>query len=357
MFLLAACALLHPAADAGQQAESPQTFKSGVQMLEVDARVFDGNGRFVSDLAMNDFEIIEQGVRQKIQTMFLVGGAGRTTAGAATAGAATLVPRARQTWIFVFDHQHLRPNGFRRAKLGLEAFMTSRFRAGDLAGVVMNGRMVNNRISSVRQEFLAALAKVTMPGEAESRAADDAEAAAAGGEREAGDQMRAALGVNTSNEVKRAARASIEMLDELAKGLAAMPGPKTVVLLSDGFGMAEIEGTLRTAVGRMNRAGARIYAVDTRGLAGAPDDTINSLAVDTGGIAIFKISNIGTALDEIALDTNVYYVLGYQPASTKFDGKFREIEVRVRRPDVKIRARKGYLALPPSQMLLPRPVK
>ena len=136
-----------------------------------------------------------------------------------------------------------------------------------------------------------------------------------------------------------------------------MPGPETVVLLSDGFGMAEIDGTLRTTVGRMNRAGARIYAVDTRGLAGAPGDTISSLAVDTGGIAIFNINNIGAALDEIALDTNVYYVLGYQPASTKYDGKFREIEVRVRRPGVKIRARKGYLALPPSQMLLPRPVK
>ena len=116
--------------------------------------------------------------------------------------------------------------------------------------------------------------------------------------------------------MKRAARASIEMLDELAKGLAAMPGPKAVVLLSDGFGMAEIDGTLRTTVGRMNRAGARIYAVDTRGLAGAPGDTINSLAVDTGGMAIFNINNIGTALDEIAVDTNVYYVLGYQPAST-----------------------------------------
>jgi VWFA-related protein len=235
--------------------------------------------------------------------------------------------------------------------------MTSRFRAGDLAGVVMNGRMVNNRISSVRQEFLAALAKVTVPNDAESRATDQAEAAVAGGEREAGEQIRAALGANTATEDKRAARASIEMLDELAKGLATMPGPKTVVLLSDGFEMAGIEGTLRTTVGRMNRAGARIYAIDTRGLAGAPGDPINSLAIDTGGIAIFNINNIGTALDEIALDTNVYYVLGYQPANTKYDGKFREIEVRVRRPDVKIRARKGYLALPPSQMLLPRPVK
>ena len=342
---------------AHQQPTPPAGFKSGVQLLEVDARVFGPDDRFVTDLVLDDFEILEEGVRQKIQTMFLVGGPARSMAAATTAGGATRIPRAAQTWIFIFDHHHLRPNGFHRAKVGLEAFMTSRFRAGDLAGVVMDGRMVNNRISSVREEFVAALGKVTMPGEAMFRAADQADAAAAGGDGEAGDQIRAALGIMTAADVKRAARASIEMLDQLARGLAAVPGPKTVVLLSDGFGSADIEGTLRTTVGRMNRAGARIYAIDTRGLAGPPRDTINSLAVDTGGMVIFNINDIGTALDEIAVDTNVYYVLGYQPANTKYDGRFREIDVRVRRPGVQIRARKGYLALPPSRMLMPQPVK
>ena len=107
----------------------------------------------------------------------------------------------------------------------------------------------------------------------------------------------------------------------------------------------------------MNRAGARIDAIDTRGLAGEPADTINSLAVDTGGRVIFNTNNIGDALDEIAADTNVYYVLGYQPANLRYDGKYREIEVRVKRPGVTVRARKGYLALPPSKMLMPQPVK
>ena len=96
----------------------------------------------------------------------------------------------------------------------------------------------------------------------------------------------------------------------------------------------------------MNRAGARVYAVDTRGLAGAPADTINSLAVDTGGFAIFNESNIGRALKR---------PLQLTPASTTcsdkscpirgINGKDRRIEVKVQQPDVRVRARKGYLAI------------
>lgn len=352
---LAVSCLLFAAPLADQQ-QPQQAFKSGVQLLEVDARVFDREGRFVTDLMVEDFEILEKGAVQKIQTMFLVGGPA-VSASMPSASAAPILPRAAQTWIFIFDHRHLRPNGFHRAKGGVTTFMAERFRAGDLAGVIMNDKMVNNRISSVRSEFLDALQQVTAPADAVSRAQDQEDAARAGGEGEAGSNIRSALERHSVAETKRAARATIETLDALARGLAAMPGPKTIVLFSDGFALAELEGTIRTVVGRMNRAGGRIYAIDTRGLAGGPTDTINSLAVDTGGRVIFNTNNIGHALDEVAADTNVYYVLGYQPANLRHDGTYREIEVRVKRSGVTVRARKGYLALPPAKMLIPQPVR
>ena len=55
-------------------------------------------------------------------------------------------------------------------------------------------------------------------------------------------------------------------------------------------------------------------------------------------------NNIGRALDRIARDANRYYVLGYQPSNTTFDGKYRPIQVRVKRPGLRVRARRGYLA-------------
>ena len=55
-------------------------------------------------------------------------------------------------------------------------------------------------------------------------------------------------------------------INALASGLARIPGPKTVVFLSDGFVTQQVETTLRSVVGQTARAGARVYAIDVRGL-------------------------------------------------------------------------------------------
>src|SRR5687767_2009215 len=51
----------------------PPTFRSSVQLIEVDVRVFDKEGRFVTTLTRDDFEIVEEGAPQKVEAMFLVG--------------------------------------------------------------------------------------------------------------------------------------------------------------------------------------------------------------------------------------------------------------------------------------------
>ena len=68
-------------------------------------------------------------------------------------------------------------------------------------------------------------------------------------------------------------------------------------------------------------------------------------------------NNLGRAMDVIASHAGTYYVLGYHSSNAKFDGKFRLIEVRVKRPGVSVRARHGYLALDPSKMLIPHAIK
>lgn len=318
-----------------QPAAQTPAFRSGVETLEVDARVFDADGRFVPDLTIEDFDLFEDGTRQRIQALYLVGGAPPQdrVGGAGSPEAARALPRAAHTWIFVVDDRHISLNGFVRAREAVNSFLAERFRAGDLAGIVVNDRMIGDRISSTREEYLAAVARMVQP------------------------QGDIASGVPSRDPIQPA-MATLDVLDALAAGLAAMPGPKTVVLLSDGFtrtaDLIRLAGTLRNVVGTFARAGARIYAVDTRGIEGAPDHGLNSLAVDTGGVVLFNVNNIGTALDEIAADTNTYYVIGYQPVNTRSDGTYRAIDVRVKRPGLTVRARKGYLALPPSQTRVPK---
>ena len=128
------------------------------------------------------------------------------------------------------------------------------------------------------------------------------------------------------------------------------------MLVSGGFGLGrEVEGTVRRVLSGARRAGARVYAIDPMGLqrVGGPPDLLNTLAVDTGGLVIFHENNFGRALDAIAADTGVYYLLGVRPLNRRFDGRYRETDVRVKVPGVKVRARRGYLAVDPSTLRSP----
>ena len=411
--LLALLVLLGAAQQTPQQ--PPPAFKSGVQLVEVDVRVFDASDRFVADLTRDDFELLESGAAQKIDAMYLVG----VNAPPASADPSAILPSppaspataptSRQTWIFFFDLNHLTPGGgFDRARKAVETFVGERFTDGDLAGVLAGDKMVNNRLTSVRQELLDAVKQVKPPSDARSRfveltrewprllneeeairiARSENEWIQRATVRACGDdpdQCRIAdsavrqKGVRLAGEIQRASMSTLTSLNALASGLARIAGPKTVVFLSDGFVAQDIETSVRSVVGQIARAGARVYAIDVRGLDRAGQrnlidqervddpagpatkfdsvaDGPNSVAIDTGGLMIRNENNIGRALDRIAGDTGRYYVLAYQPSNSVFDGKYRPIEVRVKRNGVRVRARRGYLALPPSRLLAPQQI-
>jgi VWFA-related protein len=419
----AVVALAGSSARAGQAAPAQTrqpTFRAGVQIVEVDVRVFDRNGQFVGDLTRDDFEIIENGQQQIIDALHVVGvgalGASAAPAAPAAPGA-PVAPVAPAVWIFFFDLNHLSPGGgFDRARKAVEDFIRDRFKDGDLAGILAGERMINNRLTSVKRELLEAVTQVKPRAGNRTRlleltrewprlldfeeairiarneadvveraitraCADDPDACSNAAEdpRAFAEVMVRAKGVRIQQEVHRAATETLSALNGLASGLARMPGPKTVVFLSDGFVSQDLESTVRSVVGQATRVGARVYAIDVRGLnrTGNPGiidqfladdqyndvqrfdglaDGPNSLAVDTGGLMIRNENNIGRALDRIADDSGRYYVLAYQPTNASFDGSYRPIQVRVKRDALRVRARRGYLALPPARMLLPQPI-
>ena len=73
-------------------------------------------------------------------------------------------------------------------------------------------------------------------------------------------------------------------------------------------------------------------------------DSLRTLAEETGGYAAVNASNVGAALDRIVRANSTYYVLGYYPAKTPRDGRFHKIELRVKRPGLRVSARKGYVS-------------
>jgi hypothetical protein len=71
---------------------------------------------------------------------------------------------------------------------------------------------------------------------------------------------------------------------------------------------------------------------------------LRQVAVDTGGVALVNTNNFTGGFERIVRDNSTYYLLGYYPSTDHTDGRFHEISVRVNRPGVTVRARRGYFA-------------
>jgi hypothetical protein len=77
----------------------------------------------------------------------------------------------------------------------------------------------------------------------------------------------------------------------------------------------------------------------------ATQDTLRVLAENTDGRAIVNRNDLAKGMQQIVRDSSAYYLLGYNSTPAHQDGKFHAIRVRVKRPGMEVRARKGYWAL------------
>ena len=73
-------------------------------------------------------------------------------------------------------------------------------------------------------------------------------------------------------------------------------------------------------------------------------ETLKTAALDTDGIAVMDSNDINAGLQRVVSDLSSYYLLGYSSTNAKADGRYRTIRVRVKRPGIDVRARKGYQA-------------
>jgi hypothetical protein len=91
-----------------------------------------------------------------------------------------------------------------------------------------------------------------------------------------------------------------------------------------------------------DRASARISGLTTS------HGTMEEVAAQTGGKAYFNQNEIKEGVTLAASDENASYSLGYYPENKKWDGKLRNIKVKVSQDDTQIRYRKGYFAIEPG---------
>jgi VWFA-related protein len=131
-------------------------------------------------------------------------------------------------------------------------------------------------------------------------------------------------------------------------------GRKAMILLTDG----EDQGSrlkIRDAIEAAQKADAICYVllIADRGFYGFGgyhgDSEMHKLTAETGGRVIEvgnKIEKLRQAFDQISQELRSQYNVGYTPTNSNRDGSFRKVEIKPKQGDYKIQARSGYYATP-----------
>jgi VWFA-related protein len=315
-------------------------------------------------------------------------------------------PQERRTFVVVFDNVHMAPQRIAVARKAVDEFLRTALRPGDQVTLVptSGGSWWTAQIPEGANDLAAALESLSglrTPDTGVDRISDweamqlylfrnkDVMAEVSRRYYEhriilepPGIAERAPLQLDTglpliqakSAEVYHAAldrkKVTLGILERVADSLVSVKGRKSIVLVSEGFVYEPQLPEFHNVVRAGRRANAAVYFLDSRGLEGTaitsdaeiaeqtdPRDVnavlnentlaaqgADSIAIDTGGFSLKNTNNLVTGLRRIASESRSYYLLGYLPANTDRDGKFRKIEVRVGRPGVDVRSRRGYYA-------------
>jgi len=388
------------------QQAPPVTFRAEINYVEVDATVTDANGNPVTDLTRDDFEILEDGKPQKISTFAAVNipivrdDRPVVTAEPIERDVQTNARADGRLYLIVLDSWHTEPLNALRVKQSARAFIEQRLGTNDLAAVVHTSGRSNwgQDFTSNRRLLMAAIDRFI--GEKVPSATLERLDAFAGG--------RPLIGpgnpVNSRDrgmvdplEMERGdrARRTLRSLQNLSNYMAGIHGRrKSLIFISEGlsYDLADpwsaVDATLimdsvRDAIGAATRANVSIFAVDPRGLGtgtelgiemggvpgsdatdmtGQPVNTqgmglsslmnearlgqfsLQVMAEETGGFAAINRNDFKNVFERIVQENSAYYLLGYAPPSMKRNGKFHKIAVKVKRPGLRVRARKGYAA-------------
>jgi VWFA-related protein len=375
------------------QAQQQPTFKVRVDYVEVDVVVTDRQGNLVRDLKKEDFQVLEDGKGQSITNFTQVeipverGDRPLFADSPIEPDVKTNeTPFDGRVYVMVIDDLHTRAGRTIRVKMAAKQFIERRLGANDLMAVVHTAGPsdASQEFTSNKRLLLAAVDK-TMGRKLDSATANKTrEYNNTQGIRQQGDPL------NDPDDAERGfnARNTLDTLRNVAEWFGSVRGRrKAILFVSEGidydiYDMIATNGSnhqsasmvmdaTRDAIGAATRSNVAIYGIDPRGLTDLgdesieiqafPDDTslgvgtgslqnelrlsqdsLRTLSDETGGFAVVNRNDFATAYQRIVEDNSTYYVLAYYPPDAR-PGRLHKIDVRVTRPGLTVRARKGYI--------------
>jgi VWFA-related protein len=394
-------------AQAPQQTPAPPTpagqpFRTSADLVLNHVTVRDRKSQFLPDLKESDFEVYEDGVRQKVSSFSLIHG-GRTFNTTAAPIASTreglLLPRNRPTsdasgriFVLFIDDAHLDFRTTPKTREILKKISKDLIHDNDMFAIVTTGTSsVAQQLTYDKQILEAAISRIT------------------GGALRPSEILQSTFSSQGPMEVRHRAHVTFETMNDLLTNLQKVQNKRKAILyLSSGYDFNPFEKarfedlqekTKMTAEqltfdpfqitqdGQMmlnetdlhheltyitrqaQRANATIYTIDPRGLVAGQDvdeelpyedwlDWIREtqmglrvLAEETGGIAVVNQNDFDKALKQIDSEMSDYYLIGFYSSNPDPLKRRRTLSIKVTgRSDLTIEHRPDYV-LPP----LPRP--
>lgn len=400
------CAPIGAAQQPGAGPQPSVTFSAETNFVEVHAIVTDETGAFVRNLTRDDFEILEDGKPQMPAAFSLIDlpierpliPAGATEPIESDVHSTTRTFDGR-IYVFLLDDLHTAFSRTQAVRDAAKRFIQQYLGANDLAAVVYTSgrqesgqeltgsprllktaidRFQGQKLPSAGAEKLAIHIRQT---DTDTVLADEPQPARS---REA---LEKAESIKDPYDAERGlnARRALQAVENVANWLRDVQGRrKALLLFSEGldydiyqpFNLTQSASAIvteaREAAAAAQRANVNVYGIDPRGLSqfgelidisarsdypqleygtfrGAlhelrlSQESLISLSEETGGLAVVNTGDVVGGLGRIVLDNSRYYLLGYYSDATKWSRKFLKIDVRLKRPGLSVRARRGFM--------------
>jgi len=383
--------------------DTSTTFKVKVNLVEVRVVVRDPQGHAVGNLKQEDFQLLDNGKPQVI-SRFSVEQAGAKPPAVqqeTSPGSAATLTLPKRYVAYLFDDIHLQLGDLAPARNAAERHLQS-LQSTDRAAIFTTSgqtqldftddhaklRETLNRIkpSSIASTGVTACPNITyyMADQIQNKHDDQALRVAA---QDADDCAFRTDPTKMSQATQMAQQAAIRELDlgnhetqlslatlkDVVRRIAAMPGQRSILIVSPGFYNPDQLQQQSEVAERALHSYVTINALDARGLytvmlgastnrtptssiapqmlqlqmaeAMADSDVLSDLAYSTGGTFFHNSNDLDKGFQQLDTPPDYSYLLAFSPQNLKFDGRFHNLKVKVTGPQkLSVQARKGYFA-------------
>ena len=390
-----------PQTPQAQKPEEVDVVRITTNLVQVDAVVTDKNGKVVTDLKPEEVQIFEDGRQQKITHFSYYVAESRsaekpTKPMTADKNAPPVPPNRlrpediRRTIALVVDDLGLSFESTYYVRRALKKFVDEQMQPGDLVAIIRTsgGMGALQQFTSDKRQLNAAIERVKWNAIGRSGvgafAAIEPPTPGPGG-----------ADIDTFNEEANQTRqdmfavGTLGAISYVVKGLKTLPGRKSILLISDGFRIYNLDDPTRNYLAReklnrlideAGRASVVIYTMNATGLQTlgftAADDLsgrdtqqlqdamtsrrnaafetqagLDFLARQTGGIPIRNTNDLSGGIKRVMEDQKGYYLIGYRPDNATFDARtgrrtFHHLTLKVARPGkFNVRMRNGFFGV------------